>query len=79
MRLSWMRTGMTYDLCYYLVEELQEATTSIIDRIPKAKLIQIFQTWTLRFEKCIQQEGAYFESTESDAANNICFYSWEVG
>jgi hypothetical protein len=25
------------------------------------------------------EEGDYFESKQSDAANSICFYSWDVG
>jgi hypothetical protein len=69
---------MTYDLGHDTVDEVQEAITSTIKGIPKTKLIQIFQTWRRPFEKCIQQEGNYFEPTESDAANNICFYSWEM-
>jgi hypothetical protein len=48
-------------LRYDTVDELQEAITSTIDGIPKAKLIQVFQTWRRGLEKCIQQEGGDFE------------------
>jgi hypothetical protein len=51
---------------------------SAIEGIPKMKLIHVFQTWRRQLEKCIQQEGGYFESTESDGAHSICFYSREV-
>jgi hypothetical protein len=70
---SWM----TYDLCYDAVDKLQKAITSATEEIQKTKLIQVFQTWRRRLENCIQQED-YFELIGSDAANNICFYSWEV-
>jgi hypothetical protein len=63
---------MTYDLCYNTVDELQEAITSAIKGIPKTKLIQVCQTWRRQLQICIRQEGDYFESTESDAANSIC-------
>jgi hypothetical protein len=47
--------------------------------IPKAKLTQVFQAWRWRLEKCIQQQGDHFESTESTAVNSICFSLWELG
>jgi hypothetical protein len=72
---SWM----TCELCYDIVDQLQAAIMSMIEGIPKTKLIQFFQTWRRRLEKYVQQEGDYFESTEFDPANNICFYSREVG
>jgi hypothetical protein len=72
---SWM----AYALCYDTVKKLQETLKSTIERIPKTKFIQVFQTWRPRLKTCIQQEGGCFESTESDAAINICVYSWEVG
>jgi hypothetical protein len=48
-------------LCHDIVDELQEAKTNTIEGILKVKLIQVFQTWRRRLEKCIQQEGDYFE------------------
>jgi hypothetical protein len=42
--------------CFDTVDELQEAITSIIEGIPKTKLIQAFQMWGRLLEKCIQQE-----------------------
>jgi hypothetical protein len=82
-RFGCLATGdkpwMTFDLCYDTVDEFQEAITSTIEGIPKTKLIQVFQTWRGRLEKCIQQEEDHFEFIEFGAANSICFYSWKVG
>jgi hypothetical protein len=70
---------MTYDLWYDTVDELQEAITSTIEGIPKMKLMQVFQTERPPLEKYIHQERDHFESTESDAADSICFDLWAVG
>jgi hypothetical protein len=48
-------------LLYATVEELEQTITRIIEHITKSQLIRAFRAWRRRFEKCIQQEGNYFE------------------
>jgi hypothetical protein len=57
--------GYRYDkiqfLSYGTVDELQEAITSTFEGIPKTKSTHVSQTWRWRLDRCIQDEGSYFE------------------
>jgi hypothetical protein len=48
------------------VTEIQEESLTVLHAIPKSQLQRCFQQWQIRWTRCINSEGEYFEGNSNE-------------
>ena len=56
-KLKLRMKGRTFDT----IEEIQEQSQRVLDKIPKRDFQGCFQAWQKRWNRCIRAKGEYFE------------------